>query len=160
MASKKGMESSWTAMLGILLLLLGGVVLLIFIGGAGKIAVSAAEKDQCIASVRAQAAAGLMSPYASVNLRCSTNHKTVTESDPTKQKQVIATEMANCWEQFGEGKLKLFAVESGVPVTALGEHARNRPYGDRQVLVEPAGSAHGARHRSPHGLPVAYFIKQ
>jgi hypothetical protein len=45
---------------------------------------------------------------------CPTNMITVTPDDQDDARKVLADEMANCWETWGEGKMVLFENEKGV----------------------------------------------
>jgi hypothetical protein len=111
--AKKAEEAMWGTILGIVLILVAGVVLLIFLSQTGKISTSVGEKEQCVSSVRSQSLIGMINPTTVVDLRCTTKQMKVDEDDPEKQKALVASEMASCWEQFGEGKVKLFDIETG-----------------------------------------------
>ena len=103
----------WTTLAIIIVLVLIGIVIIYIIVTGSKIATTGGDKEQCLSSIRAQAAVNLLSPGTAVNLRCTTEQVKSDETDATKQKGVLASSMARCWEEFGEGKVKLFQIQTG-----------------------------------------------
>ncbi|MEK6823148.1 MAG: hypothetical protein AABY13_04930, partial [Nanoarchaeota archaeon] len=111
--TKKALSSVWAALLAAIIFAVSTFVLLQLISKGGKVATDAAEREQCLDSVRAQALISQVRPDSPVDLRCRTRYVTVTDTDLAKQKLTIAKEMRNCYGQLGEGKVKLFDLEQG-----------------------------------------------
>lgn len=103
----------WQTLIVIILTLLAGVVMLLFIGQSGKISSEVGDKEACLSSVRNQALTSRITPASSVDLRCTTHYETTAVAKPEDQKALLAKEMASCWEQYGEGKIRLFQDETG-----------------------------------------------
>ena len=112
MMAKKG-EWQWNTLLAIVAAAMLGLILIWYLNQASTVSNEASDKEQCIASVQAQALKGRISPGSTVDLRCATQYDTITTSDAQKQKAIIANQMADCWERLGEGKIRLFADETG-----------------------------------------------
>jgi hypothetical protein len=66
------------------------------------------QKNICKASVYEHAASHIKGVDLSSSINCPTQNHTVPDGTPHEQKLYLAKRMAGCWEQFGEGKLRLF----------------------------------------------------
>lgn len=108
----RGMDTT-SVLAGIVIIAVILLVLFWLVGRFGAITSSAQSDEACEASVSAQAFAGALEKGDVVQLQCTTNYKTVNAAAEDAQKKAIADSMTSCWRRFHQGRLKIFAVESG-----------------------------------------------
>jgi hypothetical protein len=109
---KKG-DWLWNSIAALVLVVIGALIWLYLVGGFGNIAESTQSSAACRASVQGMALTSTLNPTNVGQLRCTTEYATIDTADVAAQKKAIADKMASCWGMFSEGKLKLFAPETG-----------------------------------------------
>jgi hypothetical protein len=100
-------------LVGIVVIAVLVLIVFWFMGKIGTVASTAQSDQACETSVAAQALAGAIRKTDAVQLQCTTNYRTIDAATPDAQKKAIADAMASCWRRYHQGKLKIFAVETG-----------------------------------------------
>ncbi len=110
-SNKKGMSQE--VLVGMILVALALTIYLIFLYNLKSLATSTNEKELCKLSAELNAKrltilGNDITPGLS-DLKCPT--KKITVKDPDKIKLILSNQMYDCWDQFGQGKLKFLDPE-------------------------------------------------
>lgn len=110
--NKKGMSQE--VLVGFVLVALALVIYLLFLTTLKSSTNSASEKEICKLSVEANSKRlefkGVEVTPGLSDLKCPTQKVTI--KDPEKIKLILANEMYDCWDQFGQGKIKFLDTDT------------------------------------------------
>jgi hypothetical protein len=96
-------QFNWTVVLIIALAVL--IVMLMFASRISNLLSSQTDKNACKASIYKHAIGRIKILDIATDLNCPTSDVTISGENAKKQ---LATEMYDCWDKFGQGKLTLF----------------------------------------------------